>query len=186
MTAQGLYMTYRYRYIGVDTMFKGKRYLEFIVLYSLSKGKKSGYALMKQIGSSTGSKPSPGSMYPLLTTLRKRNFVSMQASANKKIYSLTAKGKKAFLKMEKNKHQFVNHVKGQIKVLESITGQKHGDILRMFDKLKKGKMPFLWLFPDAIKLRKTLLSLVERVQDEKRQEKVKKIIRRTVMELKKI
>jgi len=160
--------------------------LEFIVLHSLSKGSKTGYELMQRVEKDAGTKPSPGSMYPLLNKLKKQGHVTVKAEGKKKIYTLTTKGKKEFKKLQKNKHHYVTHMKGHIKILEKITGHKHTDVLHMFDKLKKGKMPFLWLLPDALKLRKTILGLVDKVEDKKKQEKIKKIIRKTVKELQKI
>ena len=167
-------------------MFKGKNYLEFVVLHALSKGKRNGYALIKHVEASTGTKPSPGSMYPLLTKLKKKKLVTVKEEGNKKTYSLTITGKKAYKLLQKNKHEFVQHMKGHINILESVTGHKHTDVKKMFDRLKFGKMPFLWLLADAVKLRKTLLGLVEKVKDTKKQEKVKKILRKTIKELKKV
>jgi DNA-binding PadR family transcriptional regulator len=167
-------------------MHNPKSLLEFNVLHSLSKGSKSGYTLMQQLEKNIGKKPSPGSMYPLLMKLKKHGFVTVKESGKKKIYTITAKGRKEFKKLHQHKHYHVEHMKQHVKMLEHMTGHKQTDVLKMFDKLKKGRMPFLWLFPDALKLRKAMLGTAERVTGKQKREKVKKIVRRTVKELQKV
>ncbi|TAL53412.1 MAG: PadR family transcriptional regulator [Nanoarchaeota archaeon] len=71
-----------------------KSHIKLAVLAALSKSELSGYDLMREVANSTSKRPSAGYMYPLLSELQKRNFVSMKAAGRRKVYRLTAKGKK--------------------------------------------------------------------------------------------
>ena len=51
-----------------SSMLRG--FLRIVVLKALAESPKSGYALMKYIEERIGSKPSSGSMYPLLDKLK--------------------------------------------------------------------------------------------------------------------
>lgn len=85
----------------------------------------SGYELMKRIEEETGFwQPSPGSVYPLLAALENNNLIHHQAEANKKIYSLTTKGREAMAKAREAKEEALEGVRRSIQVVARIFGEE--------------------------------------------------------------
>lgn len=69
------------------------------VLLLLNAGSKHGYELIKDLEILTGRKVSAGQIYPMLKNLRNSKFVDVVSRGNreKKVYSLTNRGKRAIL-----------------------------------------------------------------------------------------
>jgi len=67
--------------------------LKLLILKELEKSDATGYELIKRIGIRTSKKPSPGSVYPLLRELTDSGFLTVKAEGNRKIYSLSEKGR---------------------------------------------------------------------------------------------
>ena len=61
-----------------SSMLRG--FLKIVVLKALAESPKSGYSLMKFIEERVGSKPSSGSMYPLLDSLKTEGLVEAKVS----------------------------------------------------------------------------------------------------------
>ncbi len=72
-----------------------KGFLTFIVLKLISKRAMSGEEIREEIKKRRGSRPSPGTIYPVLKELKKGKFIEELPSTGKiKKYRLTKKGKK--------------------------------------------------------------------------------------------
>lgn len=70
-------------------------FLSFIVLRLISKKQMSGKEISQEIKNRKGSKPSPGTIYPVLKALSKIGFIEeIKNSGKTKKYRLTKKGKK--------------------------------------------------------------------------------------------
>ncbi|MBI2660597.1 PadR family transcriptional regulator [Candidatus Woesearchaeota archaeon] len=70
-------------------------FLSFIVLRLISKKSMSGHELSQEIKKRKGSKPSPGTIYPVLKALSENGFIEEIKDKGKiKKYRLTKKGKK--------------------------------------------------------------------------------------------
>ena len=69
--------------------------IKLSVLLLLKDGGRYGYEIIKTIGKNVGKKISAGEVYPFLKTLRQHGLVIVKDSGSreKKIYSLTKKGK---------------------------------------------------------------------------------------------
>lgn len=67
-----------------------KGFLSYLVLWSLSKKSMTGSEIAKELEKRKGSKPSPGTIYPVLKELKKSGLIS---SDKGKAYSLTSRGK---------------------------------------------------------------------------------------------
>jgi PadR family transcriptional regulator, regulatory protein PadR len=76
--------------------------LGFLILYLLSKKSMHGQELANEIANRKGEKPSPGTIYPALKSLREMGFISEEKEGKTIVYSLTEKGENA-LKMAKRK-----------------------------------------------------------------------------------
>lgn len=69
-------------------------FLSFIVLRLMGKKPMSGQEIRQEIKKRKGSKPSPGTIYPVLKTLSESGFIQEVKSRSKeKKYRITKKGK---------------------------------------------------------------------------------------------
>ena len=68
-----------------------KGFLSYLVLWSLKKTKMTGAQIAKELEKRRGSKPSPGTIYPVLKELKEDGLISCDEN---KEYSLTEKGEK--------------------------------------------------------------------------------------------
>ena len=72
-----------------------KGFLSFIVLKLISKKNMSGEDIRVEIKKRKGSRPSPGTIYPVLKSLSKSGFIEeVRGSGKIKKYRLTKKGSK--------------------------------------------------------------------------------------------
>lgn len=68
-----------------------KGFLSFLVLWLINKKNMTGSEISVELEQRKGSKPSPGTIYPVLKDLKERGLLSIN---NNKRYSLTIEGKK--------------------------------------------------------------------------------------------
>ncbi len=67
-----------------------KGFLSYLVLWILSKKSMNGAEIAKELEKRRGSKPSPGTIYPVLKELNKDGLITADKN---KVYSLTKKGR---------------------------------------------------------------------------------------------
>ena len=72
------------------TICKMKGFLSFLVLWMISKNSMNGAEIALELEKRKGSKPSPGTIYPVLKDLKDKGLLSIDEN---KRYSLTSKGK---------------------------------------------------------------------------------------------
>jgi len=70
-------------------------FLGFLILFLLSKKSMHGQELADDIARRKGDKPSPGTIYPALKSLREAGFLDEKKEGKTITYSLSPKGKKA-------------------------------------------------------------------------------------------
>ncbi len=85
-------------------------YLKIFVLQELSKGERSGYDLMRDIGAFTGTRPSPGTMYPLLNSLLQKGLVKVSERDNKKVYSISKRGEQALARLVDERKKILEQI----------------------------------------------------------------------------
>lgn len=68
--------------------------LSFLILFLLSKKSMHGQELASEIGRRKGEKPSPGTIYPALKSLKEVGLIKHKKSGKTIIYNLTPTGKK--------------------------------------------------------------------------------------------
>ena len=68
-----------------------KGFLSFLVLWIVSKENVKGCDISRELERRRGSKPSPGTIYPVLKELKEKGLI---ISDENKVYSLTEKGEK--------------------------------------------------------------------------------------------
>ena len=70
-------------------------FLSFLVLRLIAKKPRSGGEIRKELEQRKGSKPSPGTIYPVLKNLHENSWIEETDEGSKeKKYRITAKGKK--------------------------------------------------------------------------------------------
>jgi len=102
-------------------------FLKFYLLKLLgeSGGGMAGYELMRRIEEETGFwKPSPGSIYPLLAALEDAKLLQHRAEGEKKIYSLTERGREALAKAQEAKAEAQESIRRSVQVLAGIFGEE--------------------------------------------------------------
>jgi len=160
-------------------------YLRLIVMKTLANRRLSGYDLTKQIEKDTGTwKPSFGSIYPLLEKLLKEKLVDVEVQGRKKLYFLTAEGKRHLQVIDKSKNTLVDGLIAAWKAFGKITDRREiGFMLEIFNSLKKGQLPFKELNPELNEFRATMFELYTSGKDKK---KMKAILKGTVKKLRAI
>ncbi len=98
---------------GKESQIRG--ILKLLIMKELEKSSASGYDLIKRI-SNIVKKPSPGSIYPLLKELTNSGFLNVKIDGNRKLYSLSEKGK---LVLEEASKREKEAILKKIEVLES-------------------------------------------------------------------
>ncbi|MEK6800687.1 MAG: PadR family transcriptional regulator [Nanoarchaeota archaeon] len=77
-------------------------FLSFLILFLVSKKEMSGQDLAKEIEKRKGEKPSPGTVYPALKSLKEAGLIKEKKEGKSIYYSLTAEGTKG-LKIAKER-----------------------------------------------------------------------------------
>jgi DNA-binding PadR family transcriptional regulator len=67
--------------------------LSFLILWLLTKKTMHGQEIASEIAGRRGAKPTPGTIYPALKSLRQRGLIKGERKGKTIIYSLTEKGK---------------------------------------------------------------------------------------------
>jgi len=68
-------------------------FLSFLILFMLSKKEMNGQEISDDIEKRKGERPSPGTIYPALKSLREAGFLTERKEGKSVYYSLTADGK---------------------------------------------------------------------------------------------
>jgi PadR family transcriptional regulator PadR len=68
-----------------------KGYLSFLVLWIISKKSRTGAEISEELAKRKGTKPSPGTIYPVLKELTKKGLIKPD---KEKRYTLTSEGRK--------------------------------------------------------------------------------------------
>jgi len=69
-----------------------KGYLKLMMLKIISDGDATGYQIIKRVEETVGSKPSTGSVYPLLKTMEKDGWIEGSSMDGKTVYTVTEAG----------------------------------------------------------------------------------------------
>lgn len=72
-----------------------KGFLSFLILRMISRENMSGEDIRKEIEKRKGSKPSPGTIYPVLKSLSERKLITLiKGKGKEKKYKITNSGKR--------------------------------------------------------------------------------------------
>ena len=90
-----------------------KGFLSFIVLRLISKGSMSGEDIRKELKKRRGTRPSPGTIYPVLKSLSEACFIRASSEGKEKMYGLTGKGRKELKKATEKFCRLFYDMKGE-------------------------------------------------------------------------
>src|SRR3989338_5661030 len=81
--------------VPMDKCCEMKGFLSFLVLHLINRQDMSGEDIRQEIEKRKGTKPSPGTVYPVLKTLNENGWIEeLKDSGKEKKYKITIKGKK--------------------------------------------------------------------------------------------
>ncbi len=157
-------------------MFRG--HLKIILLRTLAGKESSGYELMKHLQQTLGCKPSPGSLYPLLDELASQRLVSSSTVGKSKVYAITAQGKAELAALQKKRQEILQAMQNNIRMWGMLSGEDVSFQLGIFERLARGKLPFMELSSEMGEL-KDLLGSVHKLEDRAKRKRLRKILQRT-------
>lgn len=153
-------------------------YLDILVLRATRKKGLSGVQITKYLEKKVGWKPSPGSIYPLLKKLSKKGFLDSKKKKNKKIYTLTDKGEEYMEELAET--NITGHLEQQINIFREVSKNKiTPKIIKELEKCEG-----IACFPPSLIELKMLL--IQKLSDDKHCDKVEKILKKTIKDLKEI
>ncbi|MFP4111714.1 MAG: PadR family transcriptional regulator [Candidatus Woesearchaeota archaeon] len=116
-------------------------YLKILVLKELETKGCSGYELLSRLKETLGKRPSPGSIYPLLKDLLENKVIDMEPDGNKKIYSLSAKGRSSIKRIMKEKEDLMLKHLDYLRVMGELGEDKENQAaVCLFEKIQADKM----------------------------------------------
>ncbi|MFC2136511.1 PadR family transcriptional regulator [Bacteroidota bacterium] len=163
-------------------------HLKILTLKALEKEEKTGYGLIKYIENQTGWKPSFGSIYPLLEHLTNDELVTFKEKENKKIYTLTKKGRNEIKDMHCQKKELMKKLQEAMNMYTSVFGEKLGKSQeKMMEMMKRGEINLEDAVPSEIQEIKELWAdLLIKGKMKTQNKEISTILKRTIKELKKI
>lgn len=165
-------------------MFRG--HLKMLIMHCLDEKRMSGYSLMKYLTEKTGQRPSPGALYPLLQAMAKEGVVSMAKSSKKKLYALTAKGKKLKQEMGDMKAQAVNALEQTMNLWKNLCDKEIGFHNIILSSIKRGEVPFNEIGKDLAAFRQVIAELHNNGKIRKKQKQIGQILRKACRQLRRI
>jgi DNA-binding PadR family transcriptional regulator len=109
--------------------FRGGRQrgeMKYEILSVLANGPSHGYDIMLAIESTSGMRPSPGSIYPALQMLEDGDFIKGTDRDGKRIYDITDKGRQLLAEREETKSPGDDDMQGFYGVIAEGMRQVHG------------------------------------------------------------
>jgi DNA-binding PadR family transcriptional regulator len=161
-------------------------FLKVVVLKALAESPKSGYALMKYIEEKVGSKPSPGSMYPLLDNLAKEHLIEGKGVGRTKEYKLTVDGKHTIESMVEKRNECLKSMLEGMKMMSALTGEDMSFPMAMVESIKKGEFPFKEVNPEWDNMRNQMFVMWKTGVLKIKAPKVRKILSAAYKELKSV
>lgn len=115
-----------------------KGYLKPIILKLLSlEDEKTGSELAEEIEDLIGSKPSYGSIYPILQDLRERKLVEIKKEGKGKNYILLDKGERFVKELEKKKRENTENLLETLRTFKTLYADE--DIELLIENIEKRK-----------------------------------------------
>ena len=156
-----------------NTVLRG--FLRILVLKALGEGPKSGYCLMKFVEERIGSKPSSGSIYPLLEMLKREHLVDAKGVGRSTEYIITNEGRKKLQLIEEKRNECLCNFLNGMKMLSALTGEDMSFPKTIIESMQKGEVPFKEI-PEWHKLRKILFTMFQNGELKSNVSRVRRIL----------
>ncbi|OAA31625.1 hypothetical protein AT15_06010 [Kosmotoga arenicorallina S304] len=101
-----------------------------------------GYRIMELIEEKMGYKPSPGSIYPILSDLVSKGYLRFEIEGKRKLYFPTKYGLKAHKEFESKRAELINNYIDLSHSISELMGESNPEIFSL-DGLKHGNVPFV-------------------------------------------
>lgn len=165
-----------------------KNQLKLIVLKKLADKSLSGYDLIKEIHTSTGTwKPSFGSMYPLLKDLHNNKLVTVKVTNRKKVYSITVLGKKTLKEALAASQNIIENMAKEFKMMENICSaheRKHLDIV--IQKIHTDKTIFGGFTDEMDRFQRAMMRIIVDEKLKSKEKDIKNILNNAINKLNKL
>lgn len=162
--------------------------LRIMILKHLAVSPQSGYGLTKSIAEATGWKPSYGSMYPQLESLKEEGLVTVKEDGRKKVYSLTKKGEEA--SSVENREELLENMRENMNALAHMldfNAEAHDQVMSIFfSAMKDGKNPFAGTENSSVRIKLAFLKLYEEGKLKKHLKKVNSIMNEAAEKMEKL
>lgn len=136
---------------------KLKGYLRPVILKLLSReDNKTGSELAEEIEQRLGSKPSYGSIYPILQKLVEKDLLEVKEDGKKKKYSLKEKGEQFVKEMEEKKREQTENFLSMLRTFKTIYEDE--DIELLIENIEKKKDEETPHFPELPQIHHLLLT----------------------------
>lgn len=156
-------------------------YLRMVVISELARSPMSGYALMRKIEKGTGCyRPSAGSIYPLLSHLKKEGIVDYRQQSKQKVYFLTAKGRKSSQMLQKRRKAIINSLAAKLSMFEAMPREESQMMFaELLKKARERRFPRKLLGslgPEVLQMREQILRLYIEGKTETKKIQIRKIL----------
>jgi len=158
-------------------------YLNILTLKAVAEGPKTGYQLMKYVQGHIGSKPSPGSIYPLLEQLKTQELITVKGVGRTNEYKITLTGKQKLTQIEQKRTEALTSFLEGMKMISALTGENLEFPMAMVEHLRKGHLPFKEINPEWDLLRTKLFTLMTSGNLKKHAAHIKKTLARANKEI---
>lgn len=133
-----------------------KGYLKPVTLKLLSREDgKTGSELAEEIENTIGSKPSYGSIYPILQKLRDKNLVEVEKEGKEKRYSLSERGEEFVEEFEEKKREQTDNLLSMLRTLKAIFEDE--DIELLIESIERSRGDEGPHFPELAQIHHLLL-----------------------------
>jgi DNA-binding PadR family transcriptional regulator len=99
--------------------------LKMWMLKIISEGEVTGYQIIKKVNELTGTKPSTGSVYPLLKSMQNKGWIMGKKAKGKTTYKISESGKKVVLAHSSMKDYYAQKISGSLSLAHNTFDDLH-------------------------------------------------------------
>jgi DNA-binding PadR family transcriptional regulator len=99
--------------------------LKMWMLKIISEGEVTGYQIIKKVTELTGTKPSTGSVYPLLKSMQNKGWITGKKAKGKTTYKISESGKKVVLAHSSMKDYYAQKISGSLSLAHNTFDDLH-------------------------------------------------------------
>jgi len=141
----------------------------------------SGTEIIQKLEKTTGWKPSPGTLYPLLDNLEQKKLLKSEKQGRQRKFQITKKGEQRFEEFQKEQEKYWGQIIQSLKNYKEMFEQEELDnFIEAIDQARKGN----YESPYAVM---ACYKIIDKVQstpvNDKQEEKINKIVDKALEEI---